>query len=161
MRIGVPRESHAGERRVAATPKTVDAIRKLGYDVAIESGAGDDAAFDDEAYRAAGADIVGEDVWSCDVILKINAPSDAEIDRLRPGRTVVGLLAPALNPELVQRLSAQGVTALAMDAVPRISVRPAATMSAARLSSIAPKRAAWASSSSIMSGPATPSLYPG
>ncbi len=121
MRIGVPRESHAGERRVAATPKTVDAIRKLGYEVAIESGAGDDAAFDNEAYRAAGADIVEEDVWSCDVILKINAPSDAEIVRLHPGQTVVSLLAPALNPELVQRLSAQGVTALAMDAVPRIS----------------------------------------
>jgi NAD(P) transhydrogenase subunit alpha len=122
VRIGVPRESSPGERRVAATPKTVEQIRKLGYDVAIESGAGHLAAFEDNAYREAGAEIVSaEEAWAGDVIFKINAPSDAEIHRLRAGQTVVSLLAPAINPDLVDDLAARGVTALAMDAVPRIS----------------------------------------
>jgi H+-translocating NAD(P) transhydrogenase subunit alpha len=121
VRIGVPRESKQGERRVAATPKTVEQIRKLGYDVAIESGAGAGAAFADDAFAAAGADIVGPEVWDADIIFKINAPSDEEVARLRAGQTIVSLLAPALNPGLVEDLSARGVTALAMDAVPRIS----------------------------------------
>ncbi len=121
MRIGVPKESSPGERRVAATPKTVDQIRKLGYEVAIETGAGHLASFGDDAYRAAGAQIVGAEVWSAEVIFKINEPSAAEIERLQAGQTVVSLMAPALNPDLVAALAARGVTALAMDAVPRIS----------------------------------------
>ncbi len=121
MRIGVPRESKPGERRVAATPKTVEQIIKLGYDISIESGAGAGASFDDEAFRSAGADIVGEDVWSAEIIFKINAPTDEEVARLQAGQTLVCLLAPALNPDLVSALSERGVTALAMDAVPRIS----------------------------------------
>ena len=121
MRIGVPRESKPGETRVAATPKTVEQIRKLGYDVAIESGAGLSASFTDAAFSAAGADIVGAEVWDADVIMKINAPNDEEIARLGPGQTLISLLAPALSPELVDALAARGVTALAMDAVPRIS----------------------------------------
>ena len=121
MRIGVPKESKPGERRVAATPKTVEQIVKLGYDVSIESGAGVGASFDDAAYRAAGADIVGDEVWTAELILKINAPSDDEVQRLQSGQTLVSLLAPALDPDLVAALSARGVTALAMDAVPRIS----------------------------------------
>ena len=121
MRIGVPKESKPGERRVAATPKTVEQIVKLGYDVSIESGAGVGASFDDAAYQAAGADIVGGEVWDADVILKINAPSSDEVQRLQSGQTLVSLLAPALDPDLVAALSARGVTALAMDAVPRIS----------------------------------------
>ena len=121
MRIGVPKESSPGERRVAATPKTVEQLRGLGYAVFVESGAGALASFDDEAYRGAGADIVDAAVWQCDVLLKINAPSAAELDRLSRGQTVISLLAPALNPELVEALAERGVTALAMDAVPRIS----------------------------------------
>ena len=121
MRIGVPKESRPGERRVAATPKTVEQIRKLGYEVAVEGGAGQLASFDDDAFRAAGAEVVGAEVWDADVIFKINAPSPDELERLRSGQTIVSLLAPALNPELVAALSARGVTALAMDAVPRIS----------------------------------------
>ena len=121
MRIGVPKESKPGERRVAATPKTVEQIIKLGYDVSIESGAGVGASFDDAAYRAAGADIVGGEVWDAEIILKINAPSPDEVQRLQAGQTLVSLLAPALDPDLVSALSARGVTALAMDAVPRIS----------------------------------------
>lgn len=121
MRIGVPKESKAGERRVAATPKTVEQILKLGYSVFIEHDAGLGASFDDAAFAAAGAEITDSAVWNCDIILKINAPTDDEIERLRGGQIVVSLLAPALNPDLVAALSARGVTALAMDAVPRIS----------------------------------------
>ena len=121
MRIGVPRETRPGETRVAATPKTVEAIRALGYAVFVERGAGALSSFDDAAYLRAGADVIDEAVWNADVLLKINAPSEAEIALLRPGQVVVSLLAPALSPELVQTLAARGVTALAMDAVPRIS----------------------------------------
>lgn len=121
MRIGVPRETRPGETRVAATPKTVEAIRALGYAVFVEQGAGALSSFDDAAYARAGADVIDEAVWNADVLLKINAPTDAEIALLRPGQVVVSLLAPALNPDLVSTLAARGVTALAMDAVPRIS----------------------------------------
>lgn len=120
MRIGVPRETNPGERRVAATPKTVEQLVALGYDVDVESGAGVHAAYRDAAYAAAGATLA-PDVWDADVILKINAPSDAEIGRMHSGQLLASLLSPAIRPELVERLHAAGVTALAMDAVPRIS----------------------------------------
>jgi NAD(P) transhydrogenase subunit alpha len=94
----------------------------LGHEVVIERGAGVRAAFSDEAYAAAGAVVVdGADAWGSDVVLKVNAPTDAEIGRLRPGAVLASLLSPALNPDLVEKLTAAGVTALAMDAVPRIS----------------------------------------
>ena len=121
VRIGVPKESKPGERRVAATPKTVEQLIALGYAVFVEQGAGAEASFDDGAYEKAGADLVDEAVWNADVILKINPPTDAEVARLRPGQTVISLLAPALNPDLVAALAQRSVTALAMDAVPRIS----------------------------------------
>ncbi|WP_404391076.1 Re/Si-specific NAD(P)(+) transhydrogenase subunit alpha [Humibacillus xanthopallidus] len=122
MQIGVPRESRPRETRVAATPKTVGQLVGLGYDVVVESGAGAVSSFSDEAYAAAGARVVdAEQAWGSDVVHKVNAPSDEEIARLRPGTVIVSLLAPALNPELVEKLRAAGVTAMAMDAVPRIS----------------------------------------
>ena len=121
MRIGVPKESKPGERRVAATPKTVEQIIKLGYEVSIESGAGSGASYTDDAFRAAGADVVGAEVWDADIILKINPPTSDEVARLSEGQTLVSLLAPALDPDLVSALAARGVTALAIDAVPRIS----------------------------------------
>ncbi|MEO7268604.1 MAG: Re/Si-specific NAD(P)(+) transhydrogenase subunit alpha [Knoellia sp.] len=121
MRIGVPLESLAGETRVAATPKTVEQLIGLGYAVFVQSGAGHRATFEDDAYAAAGADVVGEEVWNTDIILKINAPSTVELARLRAGQTFVSLLSPALKPDLVAGLAERGVTALAMDAVPRIS----------------------------------------
>ncbi|MFC7487104.1 Re/Si-specific NAD(P)(+) transhydrogenase subunit alpha [Knoellia sp. CPCC 206453] len=121
MRIGVPLESMAGETRVAATPKTVEQLIGLGYAVFVQSGAGRRATFEDDAYAAAGADVVGDEVWNTDIILKINAPSAEELARLRSGQTFVSLLSPALKPELVAGLAERGVTALAMDAVPRIS----------------------------------------
>jgi proton-translocating NAD(P)+ transhydrogenase subunit alpha len=121
VRIGVPRESRPGESRVAATPRTVEQLVGLGYAVFVQEGAGAAASFDDTAYARAGADVIGDAVWNTDVILKVNAPDEAEVARLREGQVLVSLLAPAVSPELVDSLSARGVTALAMDAVPRIS----------------------------------------
>ncbi|MER5478969.1 Re/Si-specific NAD(P)(+) transhydrogenase subunit alpha [Streptomyces sp. NPDC002734] len=119
QRIGVVAESVPGETRVAATPATVRQLLKLGYEVVVEPGAGEPSGFTDQAYAEAGAG-TGE-AWGADVVLKVNAPSEAEIARLRPGATVAGLLAPAQRPELLRTLSDAGVTALALDAVPRIS----------------------------------------
>jgi len=122
VRIGIPRESRPGETLVAATAKTASQLAALGYDVVVERGAGEAADQPDTAYAEAGVAVVGADeVWSSDVVVKVNAPSEEEIARLRPGATVVGLMAPARSPDLVERLAARGVTALAMDAVPRIS----------------------------------------
>ena len=122
MRIGVPKESKAGETRVAATPKTVEQLIKLGYDVTVESGAGEASAYPDQGYVDAGATLADtSEVWASDVVAKINAPADTEVPMLRQGAILASLLAPALNPDKVEALRAQGVTAMAMDAVPRIS----------------------------------------
>src|SRR3954463_13079487 len=118
-RVGVVAESVSGETRVAATPPTVRLLLGLGYEVVVESGAGEASGFDDRAYADVGAGI-GE-AWDADVVLKVNAPIEAEIRRLRRGAVVVALLAPAQSPELLQALADAGVTALALDAVPRIS----------------------------------------
>jgi NAD(P) transhydrogenase subunit alpha len=119
MIIGIPRESAAGERRVAATPATAGQLLKLGYEVVVEPGAGAAATFPDAAYEAAGARI--GDPLGADVVIGVNAPSTAQLDGLRPGATLVGILGPAFNPELVEELARRPITALAMDAVPRIS----------------------------------------
>jgi NAD(P) transhydrogenase subunit alpha len=122
LRIGVPRETRARETRVAATPATVTKLVALGYDVVIEAGAGAAASFPDEAYAAAGATVgIADDAWQADVVLRVNAPSTGEIPRVRDGATLVSLLSPALNPDLVDALAARPITVLAMDAVPRIS----------------------------------------
>ena len=122
MRIGVPKERLANETRVAATPKTVEQLLKLGFTVAIESGAGTLASFDDEAFTQAGADVVdGAEVWQSPIILKVNAPEEGEIELLNAGTTLVSFVWPAQNPELMEKLAARGVTVMAMDSVPRIS----------------------------------------
>ena len=122
VRIGVVAESSPGETRVAATPATVAQIEKLGYEVVVETGAGELSAFSDEAYAEAGAQVVDRvTAWGGDVVLKVNAPSEAEIGFLREGATLVSLVAPAHNPDLVEKLAARPITVLAMDAVPRIS----------------------------------------
>ena len=111
MRIGVPKERLANETRVAATPKTVEQLLKLGFTVAVESGAGKLASFDDEAFIQAGAEVVdGADVWQSPVILKVNAPEESEIALLNPGTTLVSFIWPAQNPELMEKLAARGVT---------------------------------------------------
>ncbi|TFV61635.1 UNVERIFIED_ORG: Re/Si-specific NAD(P)(+) transhydrogenase subunit alpha [Bacillus sp. AZ43] len=122
LRIGVPRETRARETRVAATPATVAKLVALGYDVLVESGAGAAASFPDDAYAAAGATVgTADDAWQADVVLRVNAPAVEEIPRLRDGATLVSLLSPGLNPDLVDALAARPITVLAMDAVPRIS----------------------------------------
>lgn len=121
-RIGVVKESSPGESRVSATPTTVRQLLSLGYAVAVEAGAGERSSFTDEAYEEAGAAVVPEDeAWGSDIVLKVNAPNPDEIGRLRDGAVLVGLLAPALDPQLVETLALRPITALAMDAVPRIS----------------------------------------
>ncbi len=122
MRIGIPRESRPGETLVAATAKTAEQLITLGYDVVVETGAGASADQTDAAYAAAGAEVVdAATVWSSDIVVKVNAPDGPEIGRLLQDATLVSLMAPARSPELIESLSAAGVTALAMDAVPRIS----------------------------------------
>ncbi|MBF0688963.1 MAG: Re/Si-specific NAD(P)(+) transhydrogenase subunit alpha [Cellulomonas sp.] len=120
MRIGVPREQRPGERLVAATPKTVAKLRALGYEVLVERDAGAAATFTDEAYAAAGATVAERaDVLACDVVTAVHLPSD--VDAMRPGATLVATMAPFADPDLAARLAGHGITALALDAVPRIS----------------------------------------
>jgi len=122
MKIGVVKESLAGETRVAGTPATLAQLVKLGYDVAVESSAGELSSFADSAYVEVGASVVpGDEAWGADVILKVNAPTTAEIDRLADGATLISLISPALNEALVDELAQRNLTVLAMDAVPRIS----------------------------------------
>ncbi|TWS22468.1 Re/Si-specific NAD(P)(+) transhydrogenase subunit alpha [Tsukamurella sputi] len=119
MIIGVLKEARPGETRAAATPATVAQLIKLGYDVVVDSGAGAASSFADEAYVEAGATI--GDARAADIVLGVNAPSAAQLDGIRPGATVAGLLAPAQNPDLLEDLRRRELTALAMESVPRIS----------------------------------------
>ena len=122
--IGVPRETAAGERRVATVPEVVEKLVKLGFRVAVESGAGEAANFSDDAYRAAGAEIVGDagSLWArSDIVFKVRGPSPDEVGLMREGGALVSFIWPAQNPELMQQLAARKATVLAMDSVPRIS----------------------------------------
>ena len=122
MLIGVPRERLDNESRVAATPKTVQQILKLGFDVIVEHDAGFKASFEDQAFAAAGAKIGdAAQVWQADIIFKVNAPTDEEIALIKEGATLVSFIWPAQNPQLMEKLSAKKINVLAMDAVPRIS----------------------------------------
>lgn len=123
MRIGVPRETYAGEKRVATTPDVAAQLLKLGYEVAVEAGAGAAANFSDAAYQAAGCTVVTTDeVWSgSDIVLKVRSPSAGEAARLKTGQTLISFLYPAQNTAMLQQLTTLGVTAMAMDSIPRIS----------------------------------------
>ena len=123
MRIGVPREIYTGEKRVATTPDVASQLIKLGFDVAVETNAGVAANYSDASYESAGCSVVSSDeVWNdSDIILKVRGPEDDEADRLKAGQTLISFLWPAQNPELLQKLTERGVTAMAMDSVPRIS----------------------------------------
>lgn len=100
MQIGIPRESLVGETRVAATPATVEQLKKLGFEVVVEANAGLLSSFDDAAFEAAGAKITTE-VWQADLIFKVNAPTDAEIALIKEGATLISFIWPAQNAELV------------------------------------------------------------
>src|SRR5437588_20329 len=120
--IGVPRETAAGEKRVATVPEVVEKLVKLGFGVAVQAGAGDAANFADDTYRTAGADIVADAarLWaSADILFKVRAPSTAELGRMREGQTLVSFIWPAQNPELMQSLAARRLTVLAIDSLPR------------------------------------------
>src|SRR5574344_2103770 len=122
MLIGIPKESFNGETRVAATPDTVAKLMKLGFEVAVQSDAGALASFDNVAFEQAGAKVVSaKEAWAADIIFKLNAPSDEEIELMHEGQTLVSFIRPAQNSELVEKLNAKKVTAMAMDMVPRIS----------------------------------------
>src|SRR4051794_22848116 len=122
--IGVPKETAADEKRVATVPDVVARLVKLGFKVAVEAGAGNAANFSDDAYAAAGADVVqgAGALWSAaDIIFKVRAPTAEEIGSMREGGTLVSFIWPAQNPELLKQLAAKKATVLAMDSVPRIS----------------------------------------
>ncbi|MFV0634566.1 Re/Si-specific NAD(P)(+) transhydrogenase subunit alpha [Demequina sp.] len=122
MRVTVPSQVLAGDSLVAATPRTVEQLIRLGYDVTVETGAGAAASLPDEAYVAAGAAIGDrEAAWAGDIVVSPNAPTDTEIALLTPGAIIISPLAPHSKPELTAALAERGVTALALDAVPRIS----------------------------------------
>lgn len=122
MRIGIPRESLPGEHRVAATPKTVPQLIKLGYSVVVEQGAGERASYLDGEYVAAGAELAGTTtVWDSDIVMAVNEPSVEELGAMHPGATLITFLHPRANPGLVEALQKAGVTGLSMDMVPRIS----------------------------------------
>jgi len=123
MRIGIPREQFAGEKRVAATPEVSAQFMKLGFTVAVESNAGATANFSDASYAAVGCSITNTDeIWrDSDIILKVRGPSDEEAGLLKAGQTLISFLWPAQNPEMLRKLTEKGVTAIAMDSIPRIS----------------------------------------
>jgi NAD(P) transhydrogenase subunit alpha len=120
-RLGVVTEQKE-DARVSATPETVGKIVALGYEVVVEKGAGAKSSFPDSQYEKAGAKIVdAKTAWSSSIVMKVNPPTNAEIAKLTKGSTLISLLSPSLRPELLEALAKRGVTALALDAVPRIS----------------------------------------
>ncbi|MCP4328879.1 MAG: Re/Si-specific NAD(P)(+) transhydrogenase subunit alpha [Alphaproteobacteria bacterium] len=130
MKIGVPKEIHDGERRVATTPEVAERLAKLGFTVAMEAGAGARANYSDDAFREVGVEIVGDAkaLWvQSEIVLKVRPPQIHpdlgvhEADLLPEGATLISFIWPAQNEELMQRLAARKVTVLAMDSVPRIS----------------------------------------
>ena len=130
IRVGIPKEIYPNERRVAATPETVQKIRKLGLEVVVEAGAGDASDFADSVYVSAGATIAenADAVWTgSDIILKVRQPmfrpgtTVHESDLMKPGAALISFFWPAQNKELIERMAARKVTVLAMDAMPRIT----------------------------------------
>ncbi|WP_321949207.1 Re/Si-specific NAD(P)(+) transhydrogenase subunit alpha [Paraburkholderia sp. J10-1] len=120
--IGIPQEVAAAERRVATVPEVVEKLIKLGFPVAVQSGAGAGANFGDEAYRAAGAEVVATaaELWArSDIVFKVRPPSSEEVALMREGGMLIGFVWPAQNPELMQQLAARHATVLAIDSLPR------------------------------------------
>ncbi|MEM6671617.1 MAG: Re/Si-specific NAD(P)(+) transhydrogenase subunit alpha [Planctomycetota bacterium] len=126
MKLGIPKETHQDERRVAASPAAVRRFVDMGFDVVVESNAGEAASYPDDAYREAGATIGdGDASFGADVVLKVRAPlaqdGTDELARIREGATLVSYVFPAQNEDLVERLRERKITAIAMDQVPRIT----------------------------------------
>jgi len=123
MRIGIVRETHPEEQRVAASPAAASKLVKQGFDVVVESGAGEHASYPDQAYEAAGVAVESDRaaVWGSDIVIKVRPPEIAEVDLLRDGATLISFIYPAQNEALVAHLAKKNVTTMAMDCVPRIS----------------------------------------
>jgi proton-translocating NAD(P)+ transhydrogenase subunit alpha len=119
MRIGVVRETTPGERRVALVPETVGRLTKSGNEVIVERGAGEASSFPDRMYTEVGATI--GDAFSCDLVVKVAKPSDDELGRIREGAVLIAFLQPLTNHALVRELARRRITALSMDAIPRIT----------------------------------------
>jgi NAD(P) transhydrogenase subunit alpha len=120
VRVGVPRETAAGERRVALVPESVPKLTALGLEVAVERGAGHEASFTDDAFAASGAQLV-DATLDAEVVVKVAPPSVSEVAALSPGAVLVGFLAPLTDPDGIERLRERGVIAFAMESIPRIS----------------------------------------
>src|SRR6266576_3051540 len=120
MKVGVPRETTAGERRVALVPETVKRLVGRGFEVAIERGAGDAASFPDRDYEQAGATLV-DDAYSAEAVVKVQAPSATEAQRLREGQILIGFLQPLTDRAGIDRLSENGIIGFAMESIPRIT----------------------------------------
>ncbi len=118
MRVGIPRERVEGERRVALVPETLGRLGD-GIEVVVEAGAGEEAAFDDAAYREAGATIGSP--WDADVVAKVAPPTADEVSRLHEGQVLIGFLEPLTDREGVERLAQAGVHGLALESIPRIT----------------------------------------
>ena len=122
MTIGVPKETVSGERRVALVPEVLSRLTKQGIDIVVEAGAGDTAYHPNAEYEAQGARVVDRAVaFQADVVAKVQPPSDEEIALMRQGGVLISFLAPLDEPEIAEKLAEQGVTALSMELVPRIS----------------------------------------
>ena len=121
MLVGVAKETAAGERRVALVPDAVGRLAQSGVEVAVERDAGVQASFANEAYEGEGARIADAVLGEADLVCKVQKPSDEEIGRLREGATLIGILQPLVNGELVQALAERGVTSFSMDSIPRIT----------------------------------------
>jgi len=124
VKIGAPTEIFEGEARVAMTPDSAVQLRKLGHDCAIQSGAGLKAGFSDDAYAAAGVEVLADAdaLWAAsDIVVKVRGPEPGEAERLRPGQTLISFFWPAQNADLLEACRARGATVVAMDMVPRIS----------------------------------------
>src|SRR5213592_3869057 len=117
MRVGIPRETTQGERRVALVPETVGKLAAAGFELVVEPGAGSAASFPDEAYREAGATLGSP--WETDVVAKVRKPDATETARLHEGQVLIGFLDPLADREGVGRLAARGVVAFAMESIPR------------------------------------------
>jgi len=119
VRVGIPRETTHGERRVALVPETVGKLAAAGFELVVEAGAGDAASFPDEAYTDAGATV--GDPWAADVVAKVRKPSADEVERLRSGQLIIGFLEPLSDADGVEALAERSVIAFALESVPRIT----------------------------------------
>jgi NAD(P) transhydrogenase subunit alpha len=119
MKVGVPKETAQGERRVALVPEIVSKLAGSGLDVVVEPGAGEAASFADDAFKNAGAAL--GDAWSAELVAKVRKPTEDEAGRLGEGQVLVGFLQPLTDPEGIEQLASQGVIAFAMESIPRIT----------------------------------------